>query len=228
MFFIKELHAQGFSIRAIARMTGHDRKTVRKYINAQTCPRYKPHPKRPSKLDPFKEYLLVRMREGMFNCNVQLEEIRAQGYSGGKSILKEFVAQYRPHRVPQAVQRFETHPGQQAQVDWAFFRYQDGARWHTIYAFVYVLSYSRFAYVEFTERMDLDALLRCLLNAFDACGGVPQEVLFDNMKQVVLSRDEHGQPQWHPRMAHLAALVGFRPKACRPCVFRTDSTLEYK
>ena len=226
MFFIKELHAKGFGIRAIARMTGHDRKTVRKYINAQACPRYKPRPKRPSKLDPFKEYLLSRMREGMFNCNVLLEEIRAQGYSGGKSILKEFVAQYRPPRVPQAVQRFETYPGQQARVDWAFFRYHDGARWRTLYAFVYVLSYSRFGYVEFTERMDLDTLLRCLLNAFEACGGVPQEVLFDNMKQVVLSRDEHGQPQWHPRMADFAALVGFRPKACRPRRAQTKGRVE--
>ncbi|HEY8347352.1 MAG TPA: IS21 family transposase, partial [Symbiobacteriaceae bacterium] len=104
MFCIKELHAKGFSIRAIARMTGHDRKTVRKYINAQCCPRYKPRPKRPSKLDPYKAYLFSRMREGMFNCNVLLEELRAQGYTGGKSILKEFVAQYRPPRGPQAVQ----------------------------------------------------------------------------------------------------------------------------
>lgn len=77
MFFIKELHAKGFSIRAIARMTGHDRKTVRKYINAQTCPRYKPRPKRPSKLDPFKEYLLVRMREGGLRA-IQAERVSSR------------------------------------------------------------------------------------------------------------------------------------------------------
>lgn len=226
MFVIKDLHAKGFGVRAIARITGRDRKTVRKYINAQARPEYKSRPKRPSKLDPFKEYLVSRMREGMFNCNVLLEEIQALGYTGGKSILKEFVALYRPPRVPPAVQRFETLPGQQAQVDWGYFRYQDGGRWYTCYAFVYVLSYSRFAYVEFTERMDLDMLLRCLLNAFEACGGVPQELLFDNMKQVVLSRDEQDQPQWNPRFADFAALVGFRPRACRPRRAQTKGRVE--
>lgn len=226
MFYIKDLHAKGFGIRAIARMTGHDRKTVRKYIKAQSSPRYKPRPKRPSKLDPFKAYILSRLREGMFNCNVLLDEIRALGYSGGKTILKAFVAQYRPPRVPQAVQRFETLPGQQAQVDWAYFQYLDRGRKRTVYAFVFVLSYSRFIYVEFTERMDLDTLLRCLLNAFEACGGVPQEVLFDNMKQVVLTRDEYGQPEWHPRFADFAALVGFRPKACRPRRAQTKGRVE--
>src|SRR5690606_38051846 len=73
--------------RAIARMTGHDRKTIRKYIDAQQVPRYKPRARRPSKLDPFKPYLVARIREGMLNCNVLLEKIRAQGYGGGKIIL---------------------------------------------------------------------------------------------------------------------------------------------
>lgn len=227
MFYIQDLYAKGFSIRAIARMTGHDRKTIRKYINAQQAPRYKPRPHRPSKLDPFKPYLVARIREGMLNCNVLLEEIRVQGYSGGKSILKAFVAQYRLPRAPEAVQRFETLPGQQAQVDWAYFRYQDAeGRWHTVYAFVYVLSFSRYVYVEFTERMDLDTLLRCLLSAFEACGGVPQEVLFDNMKQIVLGRDERGEVQWHPRLADFAALVGFRPRACRPRRAQTKGRVE--
>lgn len=226
MFYLKELHAKGYSIRAIACITGHDRKTVRKYINAQLYPRYKHRRKKPSKLEPYKEYILSRLREGMFNCSVLLEEIRAQGYTGGKTILKDFVAQYRPLQRAQAVQRFEPRPGQQAQVDWAYFSYLDGDRKRIIYAFVFVLSYSRFIYVEFTERMDLDTLLRCLLNAFEACGGVPEEVLFDNMKQVVLSRDENGQPEWHPRFADFAALVGFRPKACRPYRAQTKGRVE--
>lgn len=90
MFYIQDLHAKGFSIRAIARMTGHDRKTIRKYINAQQAPRYKPRPHRPSKLDPFKPHLVAHIREGMLNYNILLGEIRAQGYGGGKSILKAF------------------------------------------------------------------------------------------------------------------------------------------
>ncbi|MEW8979783.1 MAG: hypothetical protein AB2385_15445 [Symbiobacterium sp.] len=128
MFYLRELYAKGYSIRAIARITGHDRKTVSKYIKAQLYPRYKRRPQKPSKLEPYKEYILSRLREGMFNCNVLLEEIRAQGYAGGKTILKDFVARYRPLQRAQAVQRFEPRPGQQAQVDWAYFSYHDGNR----------------------------------------------------------------------------------------------------
>ncbi len=70
-------------------------------------PRDKRRPQKPSKLEPYKGYILSRLREGMFNCNVLLEEIRAQGYAGGKSILKDFVARHRPLQRAQAVQRFE-------------------------------------------------------------------------------------------------------------------------
>ncbi|MBE3563952.1 MAG: IS21 family transposase [Hydrogenibacillus schlegelii] len=130
-------------------------------------------------------------------------------------------------RAAQAVQRFETLPGQQAQVDWAYFRDKDeGGQRQTVYAFVYLLSFSRFMYVEFTERLDMDTLFRCLLNAFEACGGVPKEVLFDNMKQVVLGRNDRGEVEWHPRMADFAALVGFRPNACRPRRAQTKGKVE--
>lgn len=132
MFYLKELHAKGYSIRAIACITGHDRKTVRKYISAQLYPRYKRRPKKPSKLEPYKGYILSRLREGMFNCNVLLEEIRARGYTGGKTTLKDFVAPYRPLQRAQAVQRFESQPGQQAQVDWVYFSSLYGERKRTI------------------------------------------------------------------------------------------------
>lgn len=217
MFSIKELYAELRSIREVARRTGHDRKTVRTSISAQELPRYKPRPPRPSTVDPFTPYLVSRIAKGVLNCNVLLGAIRALGYTGGKSILTAFVAPYRVPRAAQAGQRFETLPGPQAQVDWAYFRYEDeGGQRQTVYACVSLRSFSRFMDVEFTERMDLDTLLRCLLNAFEAGGGVPKEVLFAPMKQVVLGRNDRGEVEWHPRMADFAALVGFRPQACRP------------
>ncbi|MBT9260401.1 MAG: hypothetical protein KM310_11745 [Clostridiales bacterium] len=118
MFDVKALYEELRSIRAVARITGHDRKTVRKIIYAQELPRYKPRPPRPSKLDPFKPYLLKRISEGVLNGSVLYAEIQAQGYTGGKTLVKDFVAPFRGVRAPKAVQRFETPPGQQAQVDW--------------------------------------------------------------------------------------------------------------
>ncbi|MBT9260402.1 MAG: IS21 family transposase [Clostridiales bacterium] len=108
-----------------------------------------------------------------------------------------------------------------------YFRYEDedGHR-HTVYAFVYLLSFSRFVHVEFTERMDQDTLLMCLVNAFEASGGVPREVLFDNMKQAVLGRSPRGEVEWHPRLADFAMVVGFRPRACRPGRAQTKGKVE--
>ncbi|MEW6048914.1 MAG: IS21 family transposase, partial [Bacillota bacterium] len=88
---IKVIYAEGLSIREIARRTGHDRKTVRKYLRAKELPEYKPRPPRPSKLDDYKDYLKARMADGVFNANRLLAEIRALGYTGGKTILKDFV-----------------------------------------------------------------------------------------------------------------------------------------
>lgn len=95
------MYSQGLSIREIAR-TGHDRKTIRKYLHADEIPKYGPRPARPSKLDPFKDYLMGRMAKGIFNANRLLAEIRELGYSGGKIILKDFLKPFRPLQKSEA------------------------------------------------------------------------------------------------------------------------------
>jgi len=88
---IKLMRSQGLSIREISRRTGRDRKTIAKYLQCQELPKYKPRPPRPSKLDPYKDYLRARMAEGVFNANRLFNEIKSLGYSGGKTILKDFL-----------------------------------------------------------------------------------------------------------------------------------------
>lgn len=177
-------------------------------------------------LDPFKPYLVEQMNHGVFNCNRLLLELQAQGYAGGKTILKDFVKPFRPRSEPKAVIRFETKPGEQAQVDFGSFLFEDQRGKHRISAFVMVLSYSRTMYVEFVERQDLSTLLRCMVHAFEAMGGITQTVLFDNLKPVVLGRDGAGQPQWNPRFLDFALAVGFQPKACRPYRAQTKGRVE--
>lgn len=223
---IMRLHGEGLSIREIARRTGLARNTVRKYLRQPAVPRYKARPRRASKLDPFKPYLEQRMAEGVFNANRLLRELQARGYTGGKTILKDFLRPYRPARRPQAVLRFEPAPGEQAQVDWGEFVYLDskGQR-RKFYGFVLVLSYSRAMYVEFVEQQDLSTLLRCHLHAFAALGGVPKTILYDNMKTVVLRRHE-AAVEYHPRLLDFALLAGFAPRACRPYRAQTKGRVE--
>ena len=187
---IYELRAEGQSVRAIARLLGVARNSVRKYLRADEIPKPQPRPPRASKLDPFRAHLERRVAEGVVNCVVLLRELRAQGYTGSYSLLKEHVQALRPRPVVQPTVRFETAPGEQAQVDLGLFRYQtpDGGT-RAIWAFVLVLSWSRVLYVEFIRRADLATFLRCHVHAFERLGGLPRRCLYDNTKLVVLERN---------------------------------------
>ena len=173
-----ELRGEGLSIRAIARQLGIARNTVRKYLRAPGVPQPAPRPRRPSKLDPYKEYILQRLGEGVENCAVLVREIREQGYTGSATLVRAFVQPRRRRRVPSATRRFETAPGEQAQVDWGHVTYTTptGQVAH-LWVFVMVLSWSRALYVEFAPRADVATFIRCHLHAFEAFGGVPQRCL---------------------------------------------------
>ena len=213
---VHELHAQGKSIRQIAELTEHSRNTIRKYLRSREMPVAKPRPQRASKLLLFTADLQAWMDEGIFNCEVLLEKLQAKGYTGQRSILREFIRRFRPPKRPKAVMRFETGPGEQAQVDWGECKYKDvDGRDKRVYVFVFTLGYSRDQYVEFVTRADISTFLRCLIHALEYFGGCPLTMLFDNMKTVVLERNEDKAPVWHPLFAEFALTMGFRPRLCR-------------
>lgn len=115
---IGELKREGWSIRAISRLTGYGRKTIRKYLLAPTGrPVYRPRPAAVSKLEPFKPYLKERPQAGVWNAQALLRELRERSYGGGYSILTEWLRPQRKEAPAVAVRRFETLPGKQAQVD---------------------------------------------------------------------------------------------------------------
>ena len=222
-----ELKGEGRSIRALAKDLGVSRNSVRKYLRSPQVPKAKEQVPRGSKLDPHKEYLRERLAEGLENCMVLLRELRGRGYSGGYSILKEYVHPFRLPHLPQATRRFETEPGEQAQVDWGSFTYYTGeGKKKQVWAFVMVLSWSRAIYVELVPRADVATFLRCHVNAFAHLGGVPLRCLYDNAKVVVLGREEDGRPRWNPRFLDFALRVGFDSRLCRPYRPQTKGRVE--
>lgn len=136
---IFELHGSGKGIKEISRELGVSRNTVRKYLRVREVPERKPAPKRPSLLDPYKEKVLELVGKGVLNCVVILREIRQLGYPGGISILKEFVHPFRALRQPEAVMRYETGPGEQAQADWGEVKYIENGRKKRLYFLVLTL-----------------------------------------------------------------------------------------
>jgi len=133
----------------------------------------------------------------------------------------------RAARAAQATVRFETEPGQQAQVDWGHFgTIQHHGRQMRLYAFVMTLGWSRAMYVEFTTSADEAAFVRCHLNAFRYLGGVPREIVHDNLKTAVLGRDAAGTIHWNPRYLDLSHCYGFSPRACQPYRAQTKGKVE--
>ena len=222
-----ELHGQGVSIRGIAAELGIARNTVRTYLRAEGIPVAKPRSPRPSKLDPFRAYLDERIAAGVTNCVVLLRELRTQGYTGGASMLRAYVQPRRRPRQPRATMRFETAPGEQAQVDWGTCAYvaADGTT-KRVWVFVMVLSWSRACYIEFAPRADEATFLGCHHRAFEAFGGLPRTCLYDNAKVVVLGRDAAGQPCWQSTFLDFSRRLGFTPRLCQPYRPRTKGRVE--
>ena len=224
---IRVLAKRGKSVREIARETGASRNTVRRYLRDEEAVRYARRAPRPLKLDPYRDYIVERLRAAApdaIPATVLLAELRERGYPGGHTAVKRFVASLRTTPPADPVVRFETEPGRQMQADWAVIRRGGDA----LSVFVATLGWSRAAYVEFTCDEKLETLIRCHERAFEALGGVPREALYDNMRTVVLERNAYGagRHRFHPGFLDHARHAGFVPRLCRPYRARTKGKVE--
>lgn len=193
---------QGMTITALVERLGVSRRTLYHWIKTgqldrdldQEPVRYKPRPPVPRKIDPYKAIILSRLGEyPELSATRLFNEVRAAGYPGGYTQVKEYVRQVRPRPPQEPVIRFETPPGRQAQVDFAHFRLPWGRR----YALLVVLSYSRQLWLRFYRRQDMRTLFAGLEEAFRFFGGVPHEILFDQMRSVIVEDRSAGRAFRH-------------------------------
>ena len=225
---IRVMARRGESVREIARQLDCSRNTVRRYLRDQAAQRYGPRDLRVCKLDGYKSYLqerLAQARPRWIPATVLLREIQECGYAGGISQLKAWLAPLKKVE-PEPLVRFETPPGQQMQADFTYVRRGRDP----LLAFVATLGYSRASYVKFVACSGEDVATLCagLREAFDYFGGVPEHVLFDNTKAVVIERDAYGEGlhRWNSELRELAESCGFKPRLCRPYRAKTKGKVE--
>jgi transposase len=228
---LHQLREDGLSISEIARRSGLDRKTVRKYLKrGLKAPVYGPRAPRPQLLDPYRDYLKGRIETFPDLRGTRLlREISALGYTGGYTRLTDYLRQIRPPKDSGFEHRFETEPGVQAQVDFAQFKTifsEQPEQIRVVWLFSLVLGFSRYLAGQFATGQHLAVVLRCHMQAFEELGGVPQEILYDRMKTAVLGEDEERQIIYHPKLVELAGHYGFRPRACAPYRAKTKGKVE--
>jgi transposase len=197
--FLRHYLEQGLSKTAVAERLGISRRTVYYWVESGQLDRelddepvrYRARPPVARKVDAYRGIVETRLAEYPKLSAVRLfEEIKAAGYEGGYTQLKDFVRSVRPTPPTDPVVRFETAPGHQAQVDFAEFRLPWGKR----YALVVVLGYSRMMWLQFYRRQTMAVLIRGLESAFEFLGGVPNELLFDQLKAVIIDDERLACP----------------------------------
>jgi transposase len=226
----------GQSIRGVAREMKLARKTVKSVLEQHETERQQgvtpaelqaPRARRASLVDPHVETIQdLLSRYPKITIQRIWEELRGRGYTGGYSILCERVGQLRPGPQTPWIERFETGPGVQAQMDYGIYTLdftQEGRR--RVNLFSLILGYSRRQYLRFVETQDMETTLRQHILAFQHLGGVATTCLYDNMK-VVVSRYEDEQPIYNPRFLAFATHYGYRPVACRPRRPQTKGKIE--
>ncbi|MEY8880952.1 IS21 family transposase, partial [Donghicola sp. XS_ASV15] len=228
---IHDLKRQGLSVSAIARQMGCDRKTVRKYLDlGLEPPIYGPRPLRGSKLDGYQHYLHERVTQfpGLSGRRL-FREIKELGYEGSYSTVKGFLREIRPPAQTPFERRFETPPGQQAQVDFAEFPVcftDEPETVRKVWLFSLVLGHSRWMWGRFADSQNLQTVLRCHIAAFEALGGAPEEILYDRMKTAVIGEDAAGVVTYNRSLVALLTHYGAAPKACKPYRAKTKGKVE--
>jgi len=227
---IRSDRQKGLSYAEISRKYHIDPRTAKKYAHSETRPVYKLTGPKSSKLDPYKERVLHWLEEAPYSAMRIFEKIKDQGFTGEYTTVKTFVRGKKEQLEEKATVRFETMPGLQAQVDWAFFEDHlvlDQGKMKKLYCFLMILGYSRMRYIEFVTDMSTNTLIRCHQNAFRYFHGYPEEILYDNMKQVVVKRLlKQEDSTLNRQFEDFAGFYGFKPVLCRPYRGQTKGKVE--
>lgn len=229
---IKRLIDIGLSVPQISYESGRSTTTIYKLIKS-SGPKssLNKQSQKYQEVLKYKNSLGALMKKGINNIKKLHYELTSLGFQGSYGSLYQYLksnkTEFKKYKRSSYI---ETEPGEQAQVDWGHFgKIEIDGVVHQLYCFVYILSYSRMFYIEFTIKQNLITLQECHKHAFKKLG-IPKIILYDNMKTVVSRREKlpDGQQKIHYNLQFLefANFYGFEVKACYPHHPRSKGKVE--
>jgi len=210
---IKSLWERHKNKSMIARLTGHDWKTVAKRIKeieeGKEYLAQKPHPR---VLDDHKEEILEWLEENLSGVRIH-EKMQEEGVKVGYSTVKDYICQIKKRE--NIFIRMHTLPAEEAQVDFGYLGYTlyQGKKRKT-WIFNMRLSYSRLDYYEIVYDQRVETFIRCHIHAFNYFGGIPQYIKIDNLKAAILKANFY-EPIYQELYKNFAHHYGFHPLPCR-------------
>ncbi|MBP1807785.1 transposase [Rubellimicrobium aerolatum] len=218
------LKARGWGAKRISAELGCSRNTVRRWL-AEGGWRAPELGARPKALDGLEGWLAERFRRHAGNADVVRQELIAEkGISVSLRTVERAVAPLRQEfrAEARATVRFETRPGQQLQIDFGERRVEIGGAAVKVFFFVATLGYSRRLHVRAFTGERQEHWFEGLEGAFRRFGGVPEEVLLDNARALIVHHDPAAREVvLHPRLHAFARHWGFQVRACAPYRART-------
>lgn len=223
IFALSEL---GWGAKQIAQEVGVARNTVRAWLREGPDRRYGGEG-RPSFLDRHYFWIQSRFQAGVRNADVMRQEFEAMGVSVSLRTVERALRPFHQswQKAQQVTMRFETLPGQQMQIDFGEKWLQIGGARQKRYVFVATLGYSRRCYAEIFGGLRQRDWIMGLERAFHHFGGVPEQLLTDNAKPLVVRR-KGGKAVFHPEFEAFCRHWGTVPKACQPFRARTKGKVE--
>jgi len=225
---VRALAADGVSQTQIAARLGVNRRTVRRLLEADEPPRYR-RVRAGSMLDPL-EPVIRQVLEDVADIKApRLTELLRDdyGYTGSVDLVRKRLAQLRPAKRERTAQRTGYRPGQVMQVEWGEMptRPRIWGRERRVYALICSLPFSGAATAHFSFDMTIESFLEGHVRAFDWLGGVPRELVYDNLRSAVARRDGD-QVTWNPRFVQLRGHYAFHATACTPGTPREKGSVE--
>jgi transposase len=219
---IKYLRKKGKKYKEIGEEIGCHRVTASKVMKDPVDKKYK-RPAVENQVTPYRKEIEEWINKGI-KVNRMMEKAREElypPYKGSRSVFYEQVSKIKKELKEKHLEtfiRFEGLAGEYLQIDWGEVRdfpFINKER-QTRYIFAARLKYSRVIYAEFQKDMKLETLIRCIIRAFEYIGGIPWTCAFDNMKTVIIGRDEEGKPIWNEGFKKFSVDMDFYRHICDP------------